>query len=430
MSLTLDSADSLATPPPRPYPDGRVTSYLDDYPTYPHAAGAPHTAHAAPEVSVVMPCLNEADTLETCVRKAIAAFQSSGIAGEVIVADNGSTDGSQEIATRAGARLVPVSARGYGSALMGGIAAARGKYVVMGDADDSYDFGEVPRIVAKLREGNALVQGCRLPSGGGTVMPGAMPFLHRWWGNPMFSWLARHWFRTPIHDIYCGLRGFTKDCYDRLDQRCTGMEFATEMIVKASVYGERIAEVPITLHPDGRKAHKPHLKTFRDGWRTLRFFLLYSPRWLFLVPGLVMVLAGLVGYGLAMPGVRLSGVKFDAHTLLFASVAILCGYQSVLFAIFTKIFAISEKLMPETPRMTSWFRWFTLERGLVVGTVMLLAGLGLLIAAVVTWWDAKFGNLDYGKTMRVVVPGATLTALGFQTILSSFFMSVLGLRRR
>lgn len=382
------------------------------------------------EVSVVMPCLNEADTLETCIRKALAAFASSGIAGEVIVADNGSTDGSQDIATRAGARVVPVKWRGYGNALMGGIAAARGKYIIMGDADDSYDFGEVPRIVERLREGNQLVQGCRLESGGGTVMPGAMPFLHRWLGNPMFSRLARWWFRAPIHDIYCGLRGFTRELYERLDQRCTGMEFATEMIIKASLRGEKIAEVPITLHPDGRKAHKPHLKTFRDGWRTLRFFLMYSPRWLFLMPGLLMILIGLAGYGLAMPRTVIKGVKFDAHTLLFASVAILCGYQSVLFAVFTKMFAVSENLMPPTPRMDRLFKIFTLERGLLAGTAMLIVGLSLLVAAVLIWWDAQFGNLDYSKTMRVVVPGATLTALGFQTILSSFFMSVLGLKRR
>jgi glycosyltransferase involved in cell wall biosynthesis len=387
------------------------------------------TSDAPPEVSVVMPCLNEADTLETCIKKALAAFEKSNIRGEVIVADNGSTDGSQEIATRAGARLVPVRFRGYGNALMGGIAAARGRYIIMGDADDSYDFGEVPRIVEKLREGYQLVQGCRLPAGGGTVAPGAMPFLHRWWGNPMFSYMARHWFRTPIHDIYCGLRGFTRELYQRLDQRCTGMEFATEMIIKASLYGEKIAEVPITLHPDGRKAHKPHLKTFRDGWRTLRFFLLYSPRWLFLIPGFALIFVGLVGYALAMPGAHIGRAHFDAHTLLFASVAILCGYQSIVFAVFTKVFAISEKLMPETPNVKRLFEIFTLERGLFAGVVMLLIGLGLLVAAVFMWWDARLGNLPYPRTMRVVVPGATLTALGFQTLLSSFFLSVLGLKR-
>ena len=383
-----------------------------------------------------MPCLNEADTLESCIRKARRAFDTANIRGEIIVADNGSTDGSQDIAERAGARVVAVKWRGYGNALMGGIAAARGTYIVMGDADDSYDFGEIPRILAKLSEGHALVQGCRLESGGGTVLPGAMPRLHRWLGNPMFSRLARWWFKAPIHDVYCGLRGFTRELYDRLDQRCTGMEFATEMIIKASLYGEKIAEVPITLHPDGRKAHKAHLKTFRDGWRTLRFFMLYSPRWLFLVPGLMMILLGVIGYALAFPrygdelGARIRGVHFDAHTLLFSSVAILCGYQSILFAVLTKVFAVSEKLMPETPKMRRVFRLFTLERGLVAGATMLIAGLALLVSAVLIWWNRELGNLPYPKTMRVVVPGATLTALGFQTILSSFFMSVLGLARK
>src|SRR5262245_58164220 len=311
------------------------------------ATEAAHTEYLTTvEVSVVMPCLNEADTLATCIRKAKRALIESNISGEVIVADNGSTDGSQAIAVGEGARLVGVEARGYGNALMGGIAAARGKYVIMGDADDSYDFLEIPRFVTKLREGFDLVQGCRLPAGGGRVLPGAMPFLHRWWGNPMFSLMARRWFAARgVHDVYCGLRGFTKDLYARLHQRCTGMEFATEMIIKASLYGERTGEVPITLHPDGRKAHAPHLKTFRDGWRTLRFFLMYCPRWLFLIPGALLVLLGFVGYAVAMPGLRISGVSFDAHTLLFASLAILCGYQSVLFHMFAKTFAISEGLM-------------------------------------------------------------------------------------
>lgn len=247
------------------------------------------------ELSVVMPCLNEADTVEVCIAKALDAMEEHDIAGEVVVADNGSTDGSQELARSAGARVVDVAKKGYGAALMGGIAQAKGRYIIMGDADDSYDFGEIPNIVASLREGNSLVQGCRLPSGGGTIMPGAMPTLHRYWGNPMFSAMAKRWFSAPIHDIYCGLRGFTRELYERLDMRCLGMEFATEMIIKASLSEEKIAEVPITLHPDGRKAHAPHLRTFRDGWRTLRFFLLYSPRWLFLIPGLILMVLGFVG---------------------------------------------------------------------------------------------------------------------------------------
>src|SRR5688572_210542 len=373
------------------------------------------------ELSIVMPCLNEADTLATCIEKAQRSLSENNINGEVIIADNGSTDGSQEIAQRLGARLVPVSAKGYGNALMGGIAAARGTYVLMGDADDSYDFLETPKFVAKLREGYDLVQGCRLPSGGGTVMPGAMPFLHRWWGNPMFSLFARWWFRAPIHDVYCGLRGFRKDFYQSLDQRCTGMEFATEMIIKASLYQAKIAEVPITLHPDGRKAHAPHLKTFRDGWRTLRFFMMYSPRWLFLMPGLLLIVLGLVGYAAALPGLKVGRVTFDAHTLLFSSLFLLCGYQSILFAIFTKTFAISEGLMPGDARLERFTKIVSLERGAIAGVLMTVWGVVLLLVVIWQWKAGGFRGLHYPHTMRFVIPGATLTALGFQTILSSFF---------
>jgi glycosyltransferase involved in cell wall biosynthesis len=383
-----------------------------------------------PEVSVVMPCLNEAETLATCIEKAAKALASNNIAGEIIVADNGSTDGSQAIATRLGSRLVNVGERGYGHALMGGIAAARGEYIIMGDADDSYDFNEIPSFVEKLKLGFDLVQGCRLPSGGGIIKPGAMPFLHRVWGNPMFSFLARKWFKSPLHDAYCGLRGFRKDVFYVLDQRCTGMEFATEMIIKASLYGAKITEVPITLHPDGRRTRSPHLRTFRDGWRTIRLFLIYSPRWLFLIPGLLLICLGLFGYAIALPGLTMNGVTFDAHTLLFASLAILCGYQSVLFAIFTKTFAISEGLLPEDPRMNRFFEVVNLERGLIISSTALCIGLALLMTAVAQWRMTGFGSLDYGRTMRLVIPGATLTALGFQTILSSFFVSILGMRRR
>jgi glycosyltransferase involved in cell wall biosynthesis len=382
------------------------------------------------EVSVVMPCLNEADTVATCVVKAVQALREAGIPGEVIVADNGSSDGSQGLARTGGARVVPVPERGYGSALMGGIAEARGKYIVMGDADDSYDFREIPRFVARLREGSDLVQGCRLPSGGGTILKGAMPLLHEKVGNPFFSALARAWFGAPIHDVYCGLRGFTKDLYLSLDQRCTGMEFATEMIIKASVRKARISEVPITLHPDGRKAHAPHLRTFRDGWRTLRFFLMYSPRWLFLLPGLALILLGIVGYAVALPGVTAMGVTFDAHTLLFASLGVILGYQSIQFAVFTKAFAINEGLMPEDPRFARWLEIFSLEAGLAFGSLAMLVGLVLLAGAVDQWRRVAFGHLDYAHTMRWVIPGVTLTALGFQTVLSAFFTSILGLKRK
>jgi glycosyltransferase involved in cell wall biosynthesis len=412
---------------PNPYEKG---SPLRDSGALPHICKDLENEASSPEVSVVMPCLNEADTLETCLTKAQRSLCEHKIAGEIIVADNGSVDGSQAIATGMGARVIHVENKGYGNALMGGISAARGKFVIMGDADDSYDFLEIPLFVEKLRAGFDLVQGCRLPSGGGKVLPGAMPLLHRWWGNPMFSSMTRRMFSAPIHDVYCGMRGFTKEFYERLNPRCTGMEFATEMIIKASLYGERIAEVPITLHPDGRKSHAPHLKTFRDGWRTLRFFLMYSPRWLFLIPGVLLVLLGLVGYGVAMPGLRFMGVAFDAHTLLFASLAILCGYQSILFAIFTKTFAIAEGLMPEDQRVTQFFNIINLERGLSIALVALVIGFALLLSAVDQWRLANFGSLDYAHTMRLVVPGVTLTALGFQTILSSFFASILGMHRR
>ncbi|HKS27252.1 MAG TPA: glycosyltransferase family 2 protein [Pyrinomonadaceae bacterium] len=404
---------------------------VEDNLTREQQVAAPETNGDRPvELSIVMPCLNEADTLETCIRKAQRVLTEHKIDGEIIIADNGSMDGSQDIATRLGARVINVEAKGYGSALQGGIAAARGRFVIMGDADDSYDFLEVPKFVEKLREGFDLVQGCRLPRGGGQVLPGAMPFLHRWWGNPMFSMMVRKWFRAPIHDVYCGLRGFTKELYNRLDLRCTGMEFATEMIIKSSLYRVGITEVPITLHPDGRTSHAPHLKTFRDGWRTLRFFLMYSPRWLFLAPGALLILLGLVGYALALPGVTIKGITFDAHTLLFASLSILCGYQSILFAIFSKTFAISEGLMPDDPRMNRFFEIVNLERGLILGAGSLLIGLALLVSAMNQWRLIDFGHLDYSHTMRWVIPGATLTALGFQTVLSSFFVSILGMRRR
>jgi glycosyltransferase involved in cell wall biosynthesis len=377
-----------------------------------------------------MPCLNEADTLGTCIERAKRALAENDIEGEIIVADNGSTDESQEIAERAGVRFVMVEARGYGNALMCGIGAARGKFIIMGDSDASYDFSAIPRFVEKLREGYDVVQGCRLPSGGGRLMPGAMPFLHRWVGNPLFSYMARRWFKASVHDVNCGLRGFTKEHYEILDQRCTGMEFANEMIIKSSLRGARIAEVPITLYRDGRTSHAPHLRTFRDGWRTLRFYLLYSPRWLFLIPGALLILAGLAGYALAMPGVTIWGARLDVNTLIFASLAILCGYQSIVFAVLTKVFAVSEGLMPGDRRITRFLEIANLERGLIAGAIALLAGLAMLAVATNQWREVSFGDLDYARTLRWVIPGATLTALGFQTVLSSFLISMFRLHRR
>jgi glycosyltransferase involved in cell wall biosynthesis len=386
----------------------------------------------APELSVVIPCLNEAETLASCIDAAREAITEHRIAGEIVIADNGSIDGSIEIGTSqgAGVRVIGVDAKGYGSALMGGIRAARGRYIVMGDADASYDFGEAPKFLDQLKRGYDLVQGCRLPSGGGRIEPGAMPFLHRVWGNPMLTALARLWFGVPIHDIQCGLRGFDRSFWFTLDQHCTGMEFSSEMLIKAALKGGRIGEVPITLHRDGRTAHPPHMRTFRDGWRNLRFYLLFSPRWLFFVPGLLFLLLGAIGYAVALPGASIGAATFDAHTLLFASLSVILGYQSVLFAVLTRLFDIVEGFLPADARFIRLFDIFNLERGLLAGAAAVVLGLALLGLAVAQWYRVDFGRLDYGETMRIVIPGVTLTALGVQTVLSSFVFSIIGLKRR
>lgn len=382
------------------------------------------------DLSVVIPCLDEAETIGTCVAKALEGLRTAGVTGEVIVADNGSTDGSPAHAVAAGARVVPVAERGYGSALLAGIEAARGRWVVMGDADDSYDFREIPRFVAKLREGYDLVQGCRLPSGGGTIRPGAMPFLHRWLGNPLFSAIARRWFRAPIHDLYCGMRGFSRATHARLRQRCTGMEFACEMVVKMSLSGARIGEVPITLHRDGRTVHPPHLRTWRDGWRTLRFLLLLSPRRLFLVPGVALVAVGLAafvaGYGRASVG----RATFDVGTMLFGSLGVSLGVQTLLLAVFAKVFAINEDLLPADDRLRAMARTLHLEHGLVLGGVAVAAGLALLARAVLAWRAVGFGAQDLAVSLRVVIPGALLVLLGAQVAFAAFFLGVLGMQRR
>jgi glycosyltransferase involved in cell wall biosynthesis len=386
-------------------------------------------AEGAIEVTAVMPCLNEADTLATCVKKAQQALREHAISGEVVVADNGSTDGSQAIARELGARVIDVPERGYGNALRGGIAAARGRFVLIGDADDSYDWREIPRFVAKWREGYELVQGCRLPSGGGRVLPGAMPFLHRWIGNPMFSWMVRTWFGARIHDVYCGLRGFSREFYEGLDQRTGGMEFATEMIIRASLLGARVAEVPITLHPDGRKAHAPHLKTFRDGWRTLRFFLMYTPGRLFLGPGLAFLVVGLAGHALALQEVQVGAARLGAHTLLVSSMALIVGLQAVLFALLAKTFAVREGLLVPDGRVESIRRLLRLERGLIIGLVAIGIGLGLVAETALRWYRGGFGDLDYVNTMRWVVPGVTLVACGVQVMFGSFLLSILEMGR-
>ena len=379
------------------------------------------------EVSVVMPCLNEAETLATCIRKAKTAFREADVIGEVVIADNGSTDGSQQIATQEGARVVAVSKKGYGNALMGGIEAARGKYILMGDADDSYEFRHLQRFIEKLRDGYELVMGDRFAGG---IQPGAMPFLHRFFGNPVLSGIGRLFFQCPVHDFQCGLRAFTKDAYRRLELQTPGMEFASEMVVRATLLKLRIAEVPTTLAPDGR-SRSPHLRTWRDGWRYLRFLLLYSPRWLFLYPGLMLTMVGL-GVMLALiPGdLRIGRVEFSVHTMLFAAMAVLMGFQSLVFAIFAKILGVTQKLLPPDPRLDKIFKYAKLETGVIVGlTLMALGGFGALWS--VAEWGAKhFGHLDPFQMLRLVIPSVLSMTLGVETVLASFFLALLGWVRR
>ncbi|MDB4331731.1 glycosyltransferase family 2 protein [bacterium] len=370
-----------------------------------------------------MPCLDEADTIGVCVEKALRSMRENEISGEVVVADNGSVDQSREIAQSLGARVVSVDQRGYGAALMGGIESSRGEFIIMGDCDDSYDFLELPKFVQGLRNGADLVQGCRLPRGGGRVLPNAMPFLHRWFGNPFLSWLVRRMFQIPIHDVYCGMRGFSRELYNRLDLRSPGMEFATEMIIKSGLYRASMNQVPITLHPDGRTHHGPHLRTFRDGWRTLRLFLIFSPRWSFLYPGLGLISFALLGYALAIPQARPFGVALDIHTLLVCSLFAIIGWQCVLLSAFAKIFAAREKMMPQHPRLID----LSVEKIMSGGLAFVAMGLMMIVGIFIQWWTVDFGSLNYPQTMRWVIPGVTLAAIGFQTIMSALMVGLLQL---
>jgi len=387
----------------------------------------PYPETDALELTILMPCLNEAETLEACIRKALGFLEKHQVRGEVLIADNGSTDGSQAIAEKAGARVVPVKEKGYGNALLGGIAAAKGRYIIMGDADDSYDFVNLMPFVEKLREGYDLVMGNRFRGG---ILPGAMPPLHYYLGNPVLTGLGRLFFCPEIGDYHCGLRGFSKAAAERMELRTTGMEFASEMVVKASLLKMRICEVPTTLKKDGRN-RPPHLRSWRDGWRHLRFMLMYSPRWLFLIPGALMMLVGLVTGLWLMPGPqKIGNVTFDVHTMLYAGLAVLIGFQSVVFAIFTKTFAITSGLLPTDARMDKLFKYITLEVGLIIGVLLIIAGLGGTASAIFGWQKTQFGPLVPADTLRTVIPSFVLLALGCQTVLSSFFMSVLGLKRR
>jgi len=378
------------------------------------------------ELSVVIPCLDEAETIGVCVDKARSFLERHSVRGEVVVADNGSRDASVEIATRHGARVIQVREKGYGSALRGGIEGARGRYVIMGDADDSYDLSDLGPFLARLRAGDDLVMGDRFRGG---VEAGAMPWLHRYLGNPVLSALGRLFFRSPVRDFHCGLRGFAKTSYERMQLRSTGMEFASEMVIKSTLLGLTVSEVPTTLRPDGR-ARPPHLRTWRDGWRHLRFMLLFSPRWLFLVPGSLLLGAGaLVSGWLILGGGQVGSVVFDIHTLLIAGLACLLGYQLIVFAVFSKVFAVTEGFAPMPPTLDRLFGWITLETGLIAGLALTAAGLAALGIGVYSWSEVGFGRLDPRVTMRQVIPGAVLVVIGIQTVFSSFFLSILGLRR-
>ena len=371
-----------------------------------------------------MPCLNEAETLAACIQKAQQAIDKDGLSAEIIVADNGSTDGSQAIADELGARLVPVERKGYGSALIGGIEAARGELVIMGDADDSYDFTAIAPLIAKLRGGFDLVVGNRFRGG---IERDAMPWLHRWIGNPVLTFISRVFFHTPVGDMHCGLRGFRKDAFARMRLQATGMEFASEMVIKASLQGMRITEVPVSLRPDGR-TRAPHLRTWRDGWRHLRFMLLFSPRWLFFYPGIALFAIGLcVGGALEIGPVKVGPFGFDISTLLLAGFCCLIGYQLVVFAVFTKVFAMREGFHPPNPGYAAMFRYVRLETGLALGLLMVVLGIAGLILAVLSWQVLGFGALDPRTTMREVIPAAVLLTLGVQTVFASFFLSILGI---
>lgn len=379
------------------------------------------------ELSIVMPCLDEAETLRSCIEEAGGFLRRNGVSGEIVIADNGSADGSPEIAAACGVRVIDVPTTGYGAALQAGIAGARGRYVVMGDADASYDFGHLEAFLDRLRGGDDLVMGNRYRGG---IEPGAMPALHRYLGNPVLSFLGRLFFRSSIGDFHCGLRAFDRDAIVRLDLRTTGMEFASEMVVKAELSGLAVSEVPTRLRPDGRSG-PAHLRSWRDGWRHLRFLLLYSPRWLFLYPGIALTLAGLALMGWLLPGPKtVGGVVLDAQTLLYAGGAVVLGHQAVLFAVFAKVFAVTAGLLPGNPRLDRALRRFTVEGGLLAGAGLVLAGVAGTVLAVAQWGSRDFGPLDFSTSMRVIVPALVALMLGAETVLASFFLGVLGVQRR
>lgn len=375
-----------------------------------------------------MPCLNEEETLATCIRKALQGINAVGIQGEVLIADNGSSDRSREIAVQEGARVISVSRKGYGSALRAGIEAADGKWILMGDADDSYDFSDIAPFVDRLRSGNDLVMGCRMPRGGGRILKGAMPWKHRWIGNPVLTFIGRLFFKCPSNDFHCGLRAFTRDGYHRMNLQTLGMEFASEMVIKSTIAGLKIAEVPITLHPDGR-SRAPHLRSWRDGWRHLRFMLLFSPRWLFLMPGIGITCIGCVGLATLAFGQMIFGkVVLDVGTMMVCSMFLLVGTQLLWLAVFTREFAVSQGFLPPNKQLRRILDAISLEWGLVLGILMGLSGTLLLGSAFLEWQHAGFQGLSYGENLRRIIPASTLIVLGIQFLFGSFFLGVHGLK--
>jgi glycosyltransferase involved in cell wall biosynthesis len=379
------------------------------------------------EVSVVMPCLNEARTLGHCIDQAARALHRLGVAGEVIVADNGSVDGSPDIARAHGARVVRVETKGYGSALQGGIAAARGRFIIMGDADASYDFSRLDGFLERLQAGDDLVMGNRFQGG---IRPGAMPWLHRYLGNPVLTGILNLFFSSPIRDAHCGLRAFRKEAYERLGLTTPGMEFASEMVVKACLKGLRISEVPIVLYPDGRD-RPPHLRSFRDGWRHLRFLLLLCPLWLYLIPASLLLGLGLTLMIWLTPGPRMLGLLgLDLHTMLFGVICVILGYQTLWLWAYARLYGWTSGLLPRETFSVGLFRYLNLERGLLVGTGLALAGLGQYLWLLSTWCASDFGALDGGTTLRYALWGLTALVLGVQTVYGSFFVSMMGLSPR
>jgi len=390
-------------------------------------AGACSPAPEEVEVTVVMPCLNEAQTVGTCVSKALRTFREMNIRGEVVVADNGSTDGSPDIARRLGARVVPAERKGYGAALQAGIAASRGGFVIMGDADDSYDFTKISGFLDKLRAGDDLVMGNRFRGG---IRPGAMPWLHRYVGNPVLTGILNLFFHSPIRDAHCGLRAFRKDAYERLGLTTTGMEFASEMVVKACLHGQQISEVPTVLHPDGRD-RPPHLRSFRDGWRHLRFLLLHCPLWLFLIPSGLLIGLGLALMTWLTPGPRTlpGGVVLDVHSMLLGSLCLILGYQTLWLWAYAKVFGWLSGILPARTFNPRIFDHLNLERGLIVGASMIVSGLSANSYLFMTWYIVHMGPLAVESTLRYALWGSTALVLGVQTIYGSFFLSILGLLR-